>query len=324
MSDRLSVAKTYKLFIGGQFPRSESGRTIEVRSREGDVLAHASKASRKDLRDAVVAARGAFESASGWPRRSGYNRGQVLYRLAEMLEGKRRELVEAIEATGGHAKSGTVTKGAGKGAKKARAGAAPRGSATRGAESEVACAIDRMVHWAGWADKVSHVLGCGNGVAGPYHNFTTPEPSGVAVLVVGDEPSLLPLVSVLGAGLSAGATVIAVCGGGNPLPACVLAEALATSDLPAGAANILTGDAAELMPHIAGHREVDAIVGAGLSEELAMSARRGSAENLKRVTIMDVGGNRREDAWFDHERCTGPAWLAAFLEAKTVWHPALA
>ena len=323
MSDRLSVAKTYKLFIGGQFPRSESGRTIEVRSADGVVLAHASKASRKDLRDAVVAARAAFESASGWPRRSGYNRGQVLYRLAEMMEGKRRELVEAIEATGGHIKSGPVKKRASKPAKTARAGAAPSG-AMHSAEAEVACAIDRMVHWAGWADKLAHVLGCGNGVAGPYHNFTTPEPSGVAVLVVGDEPSLLPLVSVLGAGLSAGATVIAVCGGGNPLPACVLAEALATSDLPAGAANILTGDAAELMPHIAGHREVDAIVGAGLSDEVAMSARRGSAENLKRVTIMDVGGDSGGEAWFDHERCTGPGWLQAFLEAKTVWHPALA
>lgn len=304
---RLEVTKTYKMFVGGQFPRSESGRSLEVRGAGGEVLAHACHASRKDLRDAVVAARAAFEGASGWPRRSAYNRGQILYRLAEMLEGKKREFVEAIESVGPASKA----KGKGK--------PAPRGKAKApGAAEEVAAAIDRLVAYAGWADKFSQVLGCHNPVAGPYYNFTVPEATGVVCAVCPDARPLLALVSLMAPALCAGSTVVALASAANPIPGCVLGEVCATSDVPPGVVNILTGQRGELLSHIAGHREIDAVHAANLSEDEARTLRAGAAENIKRVTVREVP----DAAWFDAEQGGGPWWIERFVEMKTIWHPA--
>lgn len=304
MTTRLEVTKTYKMFIGGQFPRSESGRSLEVRGASGRVYAHACMASRKDLRDAVVAARNAFEGPSGWPRRSAYNRGQILYRLAEMLEGKKGEFVEAIEAV--EASNAARSK--------------PRGAKGKppGASDEVAATIDRLVAYAGWADKFSQVLGCHNPVAGPYYNFTVPEAMGVVCVVAPDARPLLALVSLIAPALCAGSTVVAVASSANPIPAGVLGEVCATSDVPPGVINILTGQRAELLPHIAGHREIDAVHAANLGEDESRTLRSGAAENIKRITVRDVA----DAQWFDAEQAAGPWWIERFVEMKTIWHPA--
>jgi len=260
---RLPVKKTYKLYIGGEFPRSESGRSIEV---EGQNVA---RASRKDLRDAVRAAREAFP---GWAGRTAYNRGQILYRVAEMMEARRADLA-------------AVSTGA----------------------DEVDAAIDRMVWYAGWADKLAQVLGSSNPVAGSYFNFTVPEPTGVVGILCPDEPPLAGIVSRLAPAIVGGNSVVAVASEQHPLAAVELAEALATSDLPGGVANILTGFRSELAPWLAAHMDVNAIdvVGAdGLGEELERSA----AENVKRVVRGTPDG---QSLWE----------IAAFLELKTVWHP---
>jgi acyl-CoA reductase-like NAD-dependent aldehyde dehydrogenase len=293
--DRLEVAKTYKLFIGGAFPRSESGRSIPVHDGKRRVFAHISHASRKDLRDAVEAARKAL---SAWSGATDSNRGQVLYRLAEMMEGKRAELEEAISSVA-PAKA------------KARSKPAPAITARR----EVELSIDRLVSFAGWADKYAQVLGCNNPVAGPFYNFTIPEPTGVVAVVAPDEAPLLALISLIAPALCAGNTVVAFASEISPIAAAVLAEACATSDLPAGVVNLLTGQRAELIPHIASHRDIDAVHAANLDAAQATALRAGAAENVKRVTTREVRD------WADAAECTSPWWIEPLVELKTVWHP---
>ncbi len=304
MTTRLEVNKTYKLFIDGKFPRSESGRTIAVADARGRVVAHVCHASRKDLRDAVSAARKALP---GWRNATAYLRGQILYRMAEMMEGKRGELAAALVVGGG------------------RPAAARR---------EVEVSIDRLVAYAGWADKFAQVLGCNNAVAGPYYNFTVPEPTGVVAVVAPDAPGLLGLVSLCAPALCAGNAVVAVVGadGGQPIAAAVLAEVFATSDLPGGVLNLLTGTRDELTTVIAGHRDIDAVLAAGVSADQARVLREGAAENVKRVRVLDhkATGNkgakvtRGEVDWFDAAACESPWWIEPVVEMKTIWHPSAA
>jgi acyl-CoA reductase-like NAD-dependent aldehyde dehydrogenase len=297
---RLQVLKTYKLFIGGQFPRSESGRTMPATDARGRVLAHVSRASRKDLRNAVEAAAGALDR---WAGVSAYNRGQVMYRMAEMMEGKRAEFVAVLEA-GRPAPF--------------RVKAARRGARARSAEGEVAAAVDRLVCFAGWADKYAQVLGCHNPVAGPYYNFTVPEPTGIVAAVAPDAPPLLGLISLIAPPLCAGNAVVALGSEESPLAAAIFGEVCATSDVPAGVVNILTGARSELLSHIASHGEVNALHGAGSAEE-ARILREGAAVNLKRVTVYEPDGT---PDWFDEAACHSPSWIEPFVEMKTIWHPA--
>lgn len=278
MAGRLPVAKTYKLFIDGAFPRSESGRTFPVHGPDGTLLANAARASRKDLRDAVRIARAAQE---GWAARTAYNRGQVLYRVAEMLEGRRAELATLLSDTG---------------------------LATEAAEEEVDASIDRWVWYAGWSDKVHHVLGTVNPVAGPYFNFTVPEPTGVVGLVASGRPALLGLVSRLVPVIVGGNAVVVVTGGDASLVAVTLGEVLATSDVPAGVVNILTGDRAELLPWLISHLDVNAVDLTGADDDLEAEVVAGAAANVKRVVFGDV----EEES---------PYAIADFLEMKTLWHP---
>lgn len=305
---RLNVTKTYKLFVGGAFPRSESGRSLAVVGRDGEVFAHVSHASRKDLREAVEVAKSAQVK---WAAIAPYTRGQILYRLAEMMEGKRDELCEAIEAVG-------PAKSAARGAPKGKAKAGAKAGAMPGALSardEVARAIDTVVHHAGWADKIAQVMGTSNPVAGPYYNFTVPEAVGVVVGVAPDAPSLLGLIAVIAPAIATGSAVIALASQTNPIPACVLGEACATSDLPGGVVNILTGTRDELVPQVATHREIDAVVAVGVSAKEAATLRAGAAENLKRVAI------REGVEWTRDAATHGVAWLEPTIEFKTIWHP---
>jgi acyl-CoA reductase-like NAD-dependent aldehyde dehydrogenase len=280
---RLGVRKTYKLFIGGAFPRSESGRSYPVRGRDGTLLAYASQASRKDARDCVVAARKAL---AGWSGATAYNRGQVLYRVAEMLEGRAAEFAAEVAAADG-------------------------GRAAR-AEAEVTAAIDRWVWYAGWSDKVAQVAGAANPVAGPYFNFSVPEPAGVVAIVAPARPSLLGLVSVLAPVIVTGNTAVVVASEDRPLPAISLAEVLATSDLPAGVVNVLTGRTAELAPVLAGHMDVNGIDLTGIGAAARAALEKLAADNVKRVWY-------RNDDWAAEP---GTQRLMSFLEIKTVWHPA--
>lgn len=289
MPTRLSVAKTYKLFIAGEFPRSESGRSLPLLDHDDRVIAHIAHASRKDLRNAVVAAR---KATPGWQARTGYNRGQILYRAAEMLEGRAEEFVNALMLPGTHTR--------------------------REARDEVDAAIDRLVAFAGWTDKFSQVLGCHNPVAGPYYNFTVPEATGLVAVVAPDEPGLLGLISLIAPPLSAGNTIVAVTGNNHPIAASILGEVFATSDVPPGVINILTGQRAELIPWISEHRDIDAIHAADLPDEEALALRNAMSENLKRVRVRDLG----EEAFFDADLCTSPWWIEPFVEMKTIWHPA--
>jgi acyl-CoA reductase-like NAD-dependent aldehyde dehydrogenase len=282
---RLDVRKTYKLFIGGAFPRSESGRSYPVRTPGGELLAYAARASRKDARDAVRAARGAF---AGWSGATAYNRGQVLYRVAELMEGRAAQFAAEV--------------------------AAAEGTTSRNAAAQVDAAIDRWVWYAGWTDKVAQVTGSANPVAGPYFNFSVPEPSGVAAILAPPESSLLGLVSVLAPVIATGNTAVVATSGDRPLPAVTLAEVLATSDVPAGVVNLLTGDPAELAPVLAGHQDVDAIDLTGAAPEQAAELEALAAGNLKRVLRPAPGQ--------DWRAVPGTARLQAFLEVKTVWHPA--
>ena len=278
MAGRLPVAKTYKLFIDGAFPRSESGRTFPVHGPDGTLLANAARASRKDLRDAVRIARVAQE---GWAARTAYNRGQVLYRVAEMLEGRRTELATLLSDTG---------------------------LGTEAAEEEVEASIDRWVWYAGWSDKVHQVLGTVNPVAGPYFNFTVPEPTGVVGLVASGRPALLGLVSRLVPAIVGGNAVVVVTGGDASLVAVTLGEVLATSDVPAGVVNILTGKQAELLPWLVSHLDVNAVDLTGADDDLEAEVVAGAAANVKRVVFGDV----EEES---------PYAIADFLEMKTLWHP---
>lgn len=290
-ADRVPVLKTWKLFVKGAFPRSESGRTLPLHGADGELAAHLSHASRKDLRDAVEAARAAFPA---WSGATAYLRGQVVYRLAEMLEGRRSDLADAIRTT--------------------------TGATRRRADAEVAASIDRTVCWAGWCDKFPMVLGSRNPVAGPYHNFSMPEPSGVCVAMhgVGDACPLLGFLSLVLPPLCAGNAVVAVACARHPLPALLVAEAAPTADIPAGALNVLTGEPKELVPWIAGHRDVDA-VHAVADPAHAAALRAGAAENLKRVRVLAADEDFR-----DADRWTSPLRLADFVETKTIWHPSSA
>jgi acyl-CoA reductase-like NAD-dependent aldehyde dehydrogenase len=260
---RLPVRKTYKLFIGGEFPRSESGRTYEAQGQ------NVARASRKDVRDAVRAARGA---QPGWAAATAYNRGQVLYRLAEMLEARRADLAELCSG-----------------------------------RDEVERSIDRAVWYAGWADKLSQVLGGSNPVAGPYFNFTVPEPTGVVGVLAPEEPPLLGLVSRLAPVVVGGNAAVVVAAEGAPLAAIELAEAVATSDVPPGVVNVLTGRRGELAPVLAAHMDVNALDVTGADGDRA-DLERAAAANVKRVVR---GAADSQSPWE----------IAAFLELKTVWHP---
>jgi len=280
---RIAVRKTYKLYIGGAFPRSESGRSFEVRGPDGMFLANAALASRKDARDAVVAARKAFP---GWSGATAYNRGQVLYRAAEVLEGRRAQFADEVRLATG----------------------VPLAEALR----EVDAAVDRWVWYAGWSDKIAQVRGGANPVAGPYFNFSLPEPTGVVAVLAPQDSALLGLVSVIAPAIVSGNTTVVVASERYPLAAVTLAEVLATSDVPGGVVNVLTGRVAEVGPWLASHMDVNAIDLAGapgaLADDLAVAA----AENLKRVVRLPAGDWAAEPGL---ERMFG------FLETKTVWHP---
>jgi acyl-CoA reductase-like NAD-dependent aldehyde dehydrogenase len=284
---RLGVRKTYKLYVGGKFPRSESGRTYEVHTGDGRFLANAALASRKDARDAVVAARKAFP---GWSGATAYNRGQILYRVAEMLEGRRAQFVDEVATATG------------------------RATDAADAAAEVDAAIDRWVWYAGWSDKIAQVHGSSNPVAGPYFDFSVPEPTGV-VGVVAPESPLLGLVSAVAPVVVTGNTCVIVADERAPLPAVTLTEVLATSDLPGGVVNLLTGRAPEIAPWLASHMDVNALDLTGVTDpELATELEGASAENLKRVLRPPSGEvDWRADPGLDR--------MLAFLETKTVWHP---
>jgi len=279
---RLAVPKTYKLYIGGKFPRSESGRTYEVVTKKGAFLANAAKASRKDARDAVVAARGAL---SGWANATAYNRGQVLYRIAELLEGRRVQFIDEI--------------------------AQSEGVSTAAATRQVDEAIDRWVWYAGWADKYVQVTGNANPVSGPYFNLSVPEPTGVVAIVAPQDTSLLGFVSVVAPALVAGNTVVVLASERLPLSAITLSEVLATSDVPGGVVNILTGSAAEVAPWLASHADVNAIdlTGAGALDWVDLEI--AAAETLKRV-LRPEGGADAAAPSLDR--------ITALTETKTVWH----
>jgi len=287
MSDtqRLSVRKTYKLFIGGAFPRSESGRSYQVADSKGEFLANAALASRKDVRDAVVAARAAVK---GWSSATAYNRGQILYRIAEMLEGRREQFATEV--------------------------AAAEGVSAARAESIVDAAIDRWVWYAGWSDKVGQVMGSSNPVAGPYFDFSIPEPTGVVGIVAPQGSSLLGLVSVVAPVIVTGNTVVVVASEKHPLPAITLTEVLATSDLPGGVVNLLTGKVAEVAPWLASHLDVNGIDLTGADDALAVDLEKAATGNLKRVL-------RPHDTQPDWAADPGLSRLTKFLETKTVWHP---
>lgn len=280
----LAVRKTYKLFVNGAFARSESGRTYAVHGADGTLVANAVLASRKDLRDAVVAARGAQK---GWAARSGYNRGQILYRVAEVIEGRRAQLAAEL---------------------------APGGSDD--AAREVDAAIERWVWYAGWADKLASVLGGANAVEGPYFNFTVPEPLGVVGIVCPDEAPLAALVARLAACIVSGNTAVVLASERWPLVSITLAEALATSDVPAGVVNVLTGRRAELVPWLAGHGDVDGVDLTGCEPEVRAEAERQAAESVTRVVVASPAQRR----WLTPSAQQLSA-LSAFVEHKTVWHP---
>ncbi|MGY1594181.1 aldehyde dehydrogenase family protein [Geodermatophilus sp. SYSU D00708] len=283
--DRLAVRKTYKLYVNGAFPRSESGRTYEVTDAKGHFLANAAWASRKDARDAVVAARAAFGK---WSGATAYNRGQVLYRVAEVMEGRHVQFCDEVAA------------GEGLSASKARAA--------------VDAAIDRWVWYAGWTDKLGAVLGGANPVAGPYFDFSLPEPTGVVAVLAPQRSSLLGLVSVLAPVLAGGNTAVVVTSKERPLPAVTLGEVLATSDVPAGVVNLLTGDAGEIGPWLAEHDDVDAVDLTGAPADRAMELERLAAGSIKRVLRPPA----EEPDWTADPGLTR---LTRFLETKTVWHP---
>ncbi len=284
---RVDVKKTYKLFIGGKFVRSESGRYLPAKSRQGDLLDNYCQASRKDFRDAVVAARSAV---AGWSQATAYNRGQILYRAGEMLQSRARELVTEIS------RSTSVSPAV--------------------ARREVTAAIDRFVHYAGWVDKYQSVFGSVNPVASAHFNFTAPEPTGVVVVLAPDQPSLVPLVALTASVILSGNAAVVLASDLAPLPALTLSEILATSDLPGGVVNVLAGKRSELVPHIAGHMDVNAVVDGTGDAGTAAKLRAGTALNLKRyssrlLTTAD---------WYS-AKAENPYWILDTVEFKTAWHP---
>lgn len=284
---RIDVKKTYKLYIGGKFVRSESGKVLPATAAKGGALDNYAWASRKDMRDAIAAARPAFE---GWAKQTAYLRGQILYRAAEMLQPRAGELAAEIARSTG--------------ASPAKAGA------------EVTAAIDRLVYWAGWSDKFVQVFGAVNPVATPHFNFSVPEPTGVAAVVAPDEPSLLALVSLLAPVIVTGNAAVVLASERYPLPALTFAEVLATSDLPGGVVNILAGRRAELAPHLASHLDVNAIVDGSGDEAVRAILQSGTAVNLKRHAARALPA----DAWAT-PAAEDPGRLLDTLEIKTAWHP---
>jgi acyl-CoA reductase-like NAD-dependent aldehyde dehydrogenase len=286
-SSRIDVRKTYKLYIGGAFPRSESGHSYEVQDSKGKFVANAAKASRKDVRDAVVAARKAFP---GWSGRTAYNRAQILYRIAEVMEDRRPQFVQAVQQS--------------------------EGGTAAAAGRQVDEAIDRLVWYAGWADKLGQVVGNANPVAGPFFNHSAPEPTGVVGVLAPQSSSLLGLISVVAPVIVTGNTALVVSSYSRPLPAVTFAEVLATSDVPGGVVNLLTGDAVSLGPWLAAHMDVNAIDLAGVAgdEDTATELEVAAADNLKRVRRAPA----EEPDWSE---APGLATMTDFVETKTVWHP---
>ena len=291
-ADRLPVLRTYKLYVGGAFPRTESGRTYLVTGSDGEPLANACRASRKDVRDAVRIARAA---APGWAGRTAMNRGQILYRVAEVLEGRADQFTAEVMAAEG-----------------VRVGEAT---------TLVGRAIDRWVWYAGWTDKIGQVLGSANPVAAPYFNFTIPEPTGVVGLVAPERSSLLGLVSRLAPVLAGGNVAVVLASELRPLPSLTLGEVLATSDVPGGVVNILTGQRKELVPILASHADVDGLDGWGIPDDLRTAAETAAADSVKRVARRPAGVKDASFDWLDDRAAERPEWIASFLEMKTVWHP---
>lgn len=281
-AERLEVRKTYKLYIGGAFPRSESGRSYPVLDKKKQVVARPARASRKDLRDAVRAARAAWR---GWSEATAFNRGQILYRVAELMEGRREQFVHELALMG-----------------------------SKDADIEVEAAIDRWIWYAGWSDKVHHMIGTVNPVAGPYFDFTFPEPTGVVGVVAPDEPALLGLVSRLAPVIVSGNTAVVLSSEQRPLPAVTLGEVLATSDVPGGVVNVLTGLKKELIPWLASHMDVNAIDMTGVPDHLIAEVEAAAAGNVKRTV-------RGGTADFLDEAAQSPYDIIDFMEMKTVWHP---
>jgi acyl-CoA reductase-like NAD-dependent aldehyde dehydrogenase len=293
---RLQVQKTYKLYIGGKFVRGENGRVLSATDARGGALANYCRASKKDFRDAVLAARTAF---GNWSKQSAYLRGQILYRAAEMLEMRRGEL------------QSEVARFDGTGASSAKATAARSASS-----SEVTLAVDRLVHYAGWTDKFSQIFSSVNPVASSHFNFTMPEPTGVVVVLCPDEPPLLPFVSLVASVILSGNCAIVLPSATKPLAALTFAEIIATSDLPSGVINVLAGDRAELAPHFASHMDVNAIVDASGDDKIGQELQRGGGLNMKRYV-------RRELApanWRGRD-AENPYWILDTIEMKTAWHP---
>jgi acyl-CoA reductase-like NAD-dependent aldehyde dehydrogenase len=288
---RIAVRKTYKLYVGGAFPRSESGRSYVVRAPDGTPLANAVRSSKKDLRDAIRTARGAVP---GWSAKTAMNRGQVLYRVAELMEGRRAQFADEV--------------------------ATAEGLSAADAAAIVDRAIDRWVWYAGWADKISQVLGTVNPVGAPYFNFTIPEATGIVGVVAPESSSLLGLVSRIAPAVVGGNAVVVLASESRPLPAVTLGEVLATSDVPGGVINILTGLRRELVPIMASHMDVNAIDTWGVPRDMRTAVEEAAIENVKRLARPPRGADERFD-WLDNRRAQRPEWIAAFLEMKTVWHP---
>jgi acyl-CoA reductase-like NAD-dependent aldehyde dehydrogenase len=288
---RVSVRKTYKLYVGGAFPRSESGRSYVVRAADGAPIANAVRGSRKDLRDAVRAARGAFP---GWEAQTAMHRGQVLYRAAELLEGRRDQFEAEV--------------------------AQAEGLGDAAAREQVERAVDRWVWYAGWADKITQLLGTVNPVGASYFDFTIPEATGVVGLVAPEGSSLLGLVSRLAPALVTGNATVVIASETRPLPAVTLGEVLATSDVPPGVVNIVTGLRRELVPVLAAHMDVNALDAWGVAPEQLEQVEIAAMENVKRLARAPRGRAERFD-WLDDRAAQRPEWIAAFLELKTVWHP---
>ena len=290
--ERIPILKTYKMYVGGQFPRTESGRSYLVRSADGDALANACRGSRKDVRDAVRIARAA---SGGWAGRTAMNRGQILYRVAELMEGRFDQFTGEV--------------------------AIAEGLEYRAAREVVGRAIDRWVWYAGWTDKIAQVLGSSNPVGAPYFNFTIPEPTGVVGVVAPERSSLLGLVSRLAPVLAGGNVAVVLASETRPLPSITLAEVLATSDVPGGVVNVLTGHRSELVPPLAAHVDVDAVDGWGIPDDLRKAAEEAAADSVKRVARRPRGVTDARFDWLDDRATERPEWIAAFLEMKTVWHP---
>jgi acyl-CoA reductase-like NAD-dependent aldehyde dehydrogenase len=286
---RLNVQKTYKLFINGQFPRTESGRSLEIKDAKGRFLANACWGSRKDLREAVVAAR---KASSGWQKKTAYLRGQVMYRMAEMLERRSAEFVTEIMAMVGRTR--------------------------RQASLEVAKSIDRLVWYAGWADKFVTQFGSVNPVAAPYFNFSVPEPTGVVGIVVPPQPALLGVISAMAPVIVSGNTCVVIASEKYPLCAVSMGEVLVTSDLPAGVVNVVTGKGPELIPHLAKHMDVNAVVDNRSDAANFKAVQLDGAESVKRV-VSHAGLTEKE--WFIDSQSQSPYWIQECTELKTAWHP---